>query len=200
MAFSISVKNDIKKATKFLNNLQKKQLPYATSLALKNTIEDCQKALIKEAETVFNNKKPWYRPTQPTGIKRRYSKKTEWPNMSATVYCNAPFIRLQVEGGIKRPTRSKNLLIPTANTAAGNRNAKGPEKLLKQKRVISNKSGIFKLTGSKKNPVIKKHFTRAPSAQIKKRFRFNETAARIAKLKFKPNFMSALNRALATAK
>ena len=59
MSLHLSIKADIKQVTKMLDNFQKKQLPFATSKALKDTIEDCQKELIKQAQRVFDNKKVW---------------------------------------------------------------------------------------------------------------------------------------------
>jgi hypothetical protein len=75
-------------------------------------------------------------------------------------------------------------------------NALGPEKVLAQKNVFSNRKGIFKKTGGKKNPVVKKMFTRTPSANIKPIFQFGETARRLALANFPSKFLQNLAKAI----
>jgi hypothetical protein len=198
MPLDLVVKDNIKDVARQLNDLQKKQLPYATAAAMTATIKDCQGALTREAQTVFNNKKVWYKQQQPTGIKVVTADKKLWPALVATVYSKAYFLSLQTDGGIKTPFKSKSLLIPTANTPKTLANALGPEKVLAQKNTFSNKRGIFKKTGGKKNPVVKKIFTRAYSAVVPKRYFFDEVAQREAKKKFPNNFYQRLSIALRT--
>ena len=105
MVGSISIKDDIKRATRRLNDIEKRQIPFATALAMTWSAQDAQKKIIGEMPRVFD------RPTRFTlkGTEVRPAKKRDWPNLSASVemkgFSNAGtrgYISTQVKGGARR--------------------------------------------------------------------------------------------------
>jgi hypothetical protein len=199
--FELNIESNIKEFMKSLDDDQKKQVPYATKLALDETAKDVQDDLVIQAQTVFNNKTKWYvQGSRATGIRIIKAKKKL---LIATVYTDAYFAGLQEEGGIKRPYRSKTLLIPTKNAPVSPRRAGGAvARALRSKNVFSDKRGIFQRTGGtkRKNQKLILLFHRDETANIKPRFEFKRTAFRTAYRVFEMNFWAGLHEAMRTAR
>lgn len=195
--FDLNVKHNVKEFTRYLDRIQKQQVPFATAQALTKTAQDTQTGLYKQVQAVFHVTKKWWLKQQPTGIKIRPATKAR---LIASVYTAAFFADLQEEGGTKRPVRHNNLLVPTSNTPQSRRKAGGASIMLQSNRVFSNKRGIWRRKGGKKNTVIEMLFARTKTAQITPRFQFKATAYRIAAARFKIQFETALSKALRTAR
>lgn len=193
----LNVKSNIKEVTRHLNDIQKKQVPFAAARALTWTAQDAQSYIQDKIQTIFNITKKWWLKQQPTGIKIIPAKKN---HLVSSVYTDAYFGPLQEEGGTKRPRRSKSLLIPTDKTPKSRRKAGGAAASLKAQNVFSDKRGIFRRTGGRKrkNQKLAMLFHRDDSAKIKPRFGFKTMAAKIAAKKFKDNFLKSLEQALKT--
>lgn len=197
MAFHMSIESDIKKATRGLTKIQKKQVPFATARALTWTVQDAQKEIIESIPSNFNVTKKWWLKQQPTGIKIRPAKKNR---LVASVYTQAFFADLQERGGTKHPYKSRNLLVPTGKVPKSRRKAGGAAVMLRGKKVFQTSKGIYRRKGSKKSPIVELLFTRAPSAKIRPRFEFRRTAQKAARKNFRRNMRRSLDKALATAR
>jgi hypothetical protein len=193
----ISVRSNVKEFTRGLTRKQKTQVPFATARALTWTAQDVQKAIIEHIPRAFNVTKKWWLKQQPTGIKIRPANKT---NLSARVYTNAHFARLQEEGGTKRPAKAANLLVPTSKVPKSRRKSGGAAVMLKQKKTFSTRKGIYRRKGPKKSSVVEMLFARTKTAHIQPRFGFKRTAIKTVRARFKRNFKRSLSKALDTAK
>lgn len=193
-----NVKNNIKQATRGLNKIQKKQVPYATALALTRTAQECQKYIQSKITSIFKVTKKWWLKQQPTGIKIKPATKT---NLVSSVYTSAYFAELQEEGGTKRPTRSNKLLIPLPRVPKSRRKAGGATQMLNNQNVFSTGKGIYRRKGGKrrKNQTIEILFHKDQTAHVKPRFRFKIMAELVAKRVFDQEFYKALSKAISTA-
>jgi len=194
---SINVKSNVKQFTRHLTKIEKKQVPFATARALTWTAQDVQKWLIKKIPAIFNVTKKWWLKQQPTGIKIKPAKKN---HLISSIYTKAYFASLQEEGGTKRPTRSKNLVIPTKKVPKSRRKSGGAVVMLKGKKVFSTSRGIYRRKGGKKSRAIELLYHKDSSANVKPRFNFKKTAHRIATRMFKRNFLKSLASALKSAR
>lgn len=194
---SINVKSNVKQFTKGLKRIEKKQIPFATARALTWTAQDAQKRLIKKIPSIFNVTKKWWLKQQPTGIKIKPAKKN---HLVSSVYTNAYFAERQEEGGTRRPTKSKNLVIPTKKVPKSRRKAGGATVMLKGKKVFSTARGIYRRKGGKKSKSLELLYHKEKSANIKPRFNFKQTVRTIATRTFKRNFLKSLANALKTAR
>ncbi len=194
---SINVKSNVKQFTRHLKRVEKKQIPFATARALTWTAKDVQKWLIKKIPSIFNVTKKWWLKQQPTGIRIKPAKKND---LVSSVYTKAHFAHLQEEGGTKRPTKSKNLMIPTKKVPKSRRKSGGAAVILKGKKVFSTARGIYRRKGGKKSKSIELLYHKEKSANIKPRFNFKRTAHTIATRMFKRNFLKSLANALKTSR
>lgn len=191
------VKDNIKEFTRWLTDVQKKQVPYATALALTRTAQDVQTHIIKAITSIFNVTKKWWLKQQPTGIKiKSANKKT----LHSRIYTDAYFAELQEHGGTKRPHNNRTMAVPTDITPKSRRKSGGAAVMMKQKKTFSIRSGIYRRKGKGKNSTIEKLFTYSKTANIKARFGFKPMAARVAARQFPKRFKEALTRALKSAR
>jgi hypothetical protein len=130
---ALNVMSNVKDFAKYLDNVQKKQVPYATARALTKTAQEAQKELQAAMPRTFNVTKKWWLKQQPTGIKVQSAKKTD---LEAVVYTAAYFAKLQEEGGIKIPFRGRGILVPTDLTPKYGRRSGGSTKLIAGARVL----------------------------------------------------------------
>ena len=194
---SLNVKSNVKSWTRDLDKIQKRQVPFATARALTWTAQAVQKAIQDRIQRVFENRKKWWLKQQPTGIKIKPAKKT---HLIASIYTDAYFADEQEFGGLKRPHRGRSILVPSDKVPKSRRKAGGAGAMLKQKTVFSNRKGVFRRVGGKKSRKVALLFWRTPSATVKPRLEFRETARRTAAAKFKQKFMDSLSKALKTAR
>ena len=104
----IDIRDNIKEVTKGLSSLQKKQIPFATMLALNDTAFALHKTYKKQTTQKFDN------PTQFTqkGFRVDKAKKT---NLVAVVYVDKKredYMKLEIQGGVRTP---KHTAIVTPN-------------------------------------------------------------------------------------
>jgi hypothetical protein len=192
---SINVKSNVKQFTKHLKRVEKKQIPFATARALTWTAQAVQRWLIKKIPAIFNVTKKWWLKQQPTGIKIKPAKKT---HLISSIYSKAYFAERQEEGGTKRPTKSKSLVIPTKKVPKSRRKAGGAAAMLKGKKVFSTSKGIYRRKGGKKSKSIELLYHKDTAANVKPRWNFKQTAHTIATRVFKKNFLKSLAQALKT--
>ncbi len=179
-----------------------KQMPFATSLALNQTGKDIQTAEIANVKRVFKNKKTWWLPKQPTGIKMRRSTKRF---LRTTILTNAPFIKLHEFGGIKRPHTGRSIAIPSDNVPKTLRKAGSARKFRGRKTsfVVTLRDGdraILRRKGSKKNKRNELFFFLEKQAKIKPRLGFRPLAKKVAVRQFPRHMKVSIVKAMNTAR
>ena len=106
----ISVQADIRQATRYLNSVQKKQIPYAASQALNQVAyQTARKVMPGKADDTFDGGATAF---TKRGFKYRKSNKK---NLTAWVYIDqdqARYMRYQIEGGVRLP-QQKYIAVPT---------------------------------------------------------------------------------------
>lgn len=126
-----NVTSNVREFVKYLDNAQKKQVPFATARGLTWTAKAAQKDLQEAMPETFKVTRKWWLEQQPTGIKVKPAKKAE---LQADVYTRAYFAFLQEEGGIKLPFRGRGILIPTPITPKYGRRSGGAVKVMAGKK------------------------------------------------------------------
>lgn len=105
--FQINIKSNVREVTRTLNRIQKKQIPFATSLALNKTAEFTATNLNNDTRRYFETPTPF---TQRSFNYKRSNKR----NLTARVFAKprqTQYLQYQVYGGTRRPT-GRALLLP----------------------------------------------------------------------------------------
>jgi len=131
----LSIKHNIDEVTRGMSSIQKKQIPFATMLALNDTAFDLQRVYKAQTKQKFDQ------PTKftQTGFAVEKAKKT---NLKAVVYVTEKredYMQLQVDGGVRHP-KNKAIIIPNRSNSddlakyrSGNLTKGAVNKLKKQK-------------------------------------------------------------------
>jgi len=196
----LNIKGDLKNITRHLNRVQKKQIPFAASLAINNTLKQVVKA--EKAQIVKKLDRPT--PFTVNAFKINWSKKHRLHGEVVIKPAQWKYLKYQIEGG----TRTKNPIVPTKDSKLnqyGNimgiwSGAGSNKTLTKAKNKFANKAGVWHKTGGKRNPKIKLIAAFVRSATYKKRFPFYKIADGVARSQFKKNLRQSLHRALTTAR
>jgi len=132
----VDIKSNIKEVTKGMSSIQKKQIPFATMLALNDTAFSLQKAYKVQTKQKFTNATKF---TQ-TGFMVEKAKKN---NLTATVFVSKKredYMKLQVDGGIRTPKNSAIVIANKTNSGdiakfpSGNINKGAMNKLKRNKK------------------------------------------------------------------
>lgn len=199
----IDAKINTANATRYLNNIAAKQLPYAAANALNNTafavLYDEQNALDKYLD----------RPTPFT--KRGYEVvKANRNRLIASVRARqlqGAYLKYQVDGG-RRPPKKKAIVVPDKGlrNQYGNMPKGTIKALMRQKSIFSTKPGAkikggiyerYKAGGRNRLRFLVAY---EPKADYSKRLPFESVAKVTVGKVFKPEFEKQLVRALSTAK
>lgn len=194
MSFTIDVTSDFNRLKHYMEDLEKKQLPFAASLTLNKLAVKAQEAISHNIPQLFNNRKTWWHKNQPTGIKVQFSHKH---NLVSAVYTRAYFAKIQEEGGIKKPYRGNNLAIPTEHVLNSSRNSKALRSTQSEPNVFKLGKSIYCRSGNKQ---LKRLYSLTPQAHVKARFHFKDTAMSVFRNQFDQLFTRSFNYALRTAK
>lgn len=195
----LNVRSNIKEWTAGMNDIQRRQVPYALSRALNDTAVSVQGAEVENVQKVFRNKKNWWnKGNRRTGIRVNFSGKKR---LEAEVYTNAPFAQLQEEGGIKTP-RKRYLAIPNPQSPKYLQKAGGVKKALAQPKTFigSYGGGDNAAVYQRKASGLKVLFVMAPQANVRPVMNYMDTAMTRAKRDFKDNFAARFRQAMATAR
>ena len=189
----VDVRADIKDATRHLNNVQKRQLPFAISKSLNDTAFQVQGVLKAQLGKDLHQVASFTR----SGIQVRKATKS---SLEAQVFVEAkrlPYMQYEIKGGVRLPAKSK-LIIPVQQR----RNQKDLRtKLLSQKNAFESTTrrgigGIWTVVGKRRLKLLALYANRA---QYRPRYKFYEVGEAAAKRIFPITFSQALARALATA-
>lgn len=199
----ISIKSDIKKAIKALDDLQRKQVPFATAKALTDTAKAVQKAVIAQAEKDLDNPMPFTK-------RGFYVQRATKANLIAVVGIKDiqdKYLRTQIFGGTSKPNK-RALLKPknVALNAYGNLPRNRVKRLLARADVFSGTvagiDGIWQRLGkdgkAKRN--VKLLIRYKKEQRYKPQYKFYETAEKVARSSFRRNFDNALAEALRSAR
>ena len=205
----IKIKDNIKEFTRGLNKFQKKQIPFATSMAINSTLFDMKKSNERKIDMIFDGGA-----TRFTKQQFLFKKSTK-QNLVGFFYITKKgeeYLKYQIQGGIRTPNR-RAMAVPYTKNIRLNKfgnlsRAKKPRTLLDKPNVFSANikgvAGIYqrgKYVKSIKNSRIKLLLAYEDQVNYKNpKYPFYETNSKIANKVFGRNFKRALKRAIATAK
>jgi hypothetical protein len=199
MLDKIEVQDNLVDFERKLTRLEKKDLPFATAVALTRTVQDAQGSIIQAIPHIFKTTKKWWLPRQPTGVKIKGAN-FRAAKFTASVFTKAYFAALQEEGGIKTPHRGKLLAVPTQAVPKSRRKSGGARKTMSLKSAVATRWGVYLRKGGKKNPRLEKQFTWASSATVPARFGFKLMADKVARRRFRQHLDRELAKAVAKTK
>jgi len=204
MTVSVKITSDVKKATRFLNNLQRRQIPFATSLALNKTAESIQRFTKSRLRSDLDNPTPQ---VQRSIRLRRSTKK----RLSAKVFilpAIARFMRFQIEGGSRSPRGRVeaipvNLRLNRFGNIPGRRLGKLRKILAKPDTFSARINGVAGIwqrgRGKRRNKEVKliAGYETSP-LRYRPRYPFYQYAEQRASRAWPPAFRRSLKRALRT--
>ena len=205
----VVIKSNIDQVVKGLSRIQRKQIPFATSVAINDTAFGLQKEIKRQMPQKLDRPTPW----TVSGVLVRKSKKTD---LEAFVYMAGArglpkesadrnkYIKYQVNGGTRHPKKSK-IPVPSKNMKLnkyGNMPRNRIKSLIARKDVfVGNVKGIDGIwQRNKDNSGIKLMVGFENTADYRSRLPFNRIGQGYTSSKFTRNFERALARALASAR
>jgi hypothetical protein len=217
-SFNLKLKFDSHHADWWLNDLQRRQLPYATSRALNDVALLAQISVRASLPNKFTVRGKWV----PKGIQVILSNKSQWPDMKAYIGSRDSFMALQEDGGTKKGSKSQAIptgirtpstkitspklwpkaLLETSTQAKGQlrRRKKGSSKRTAFVTTLKNgKHAIAVRTSANRYP-IKILYVFEKEVRIKKRFGLFETVQRSANRNMQPRFIYWFAQAIRTAR
>jgi len=187
-----AVEINVKKVLKQLDNLTKKQVPYATANALNDLAFKSREKIISEMPNKFIIRNKWV--LNGVLIDRATKK-----NLVALIYHRASFMAKQEYGGIRKP-RGQFLAVPIDIRSDKRKRiteAMKPKAILKKKDVFATKRAIVKRSGKKKRIVL---YSFKKQVVIKPRWDFYNTVWKVCTQYGVSSFVKAMNKAIAGAK
>jgi hypothetical protein len=212
MTQAINVRTNVKEVTKGLTKLQRKQIPFATSVALNKTGQLVLVGLQRTAQKTFEGGatpstlralKP------PKGLKGKrhniiFSTKKDLRTIIFLPDWAANYLKYQIDGGV-RPTGNSGTGVPTRNKKVnkyGNIPGRKSGLVKSNKQFISTIKGIdgvWERYGTKgRNVRLLIAFEKNP--KYRKKFTYFETATKMAKIHFSRKLKLSLAQALRTAR
>ena len=223
MGVSLTIDQDLKRFDRFLNNYRK-QLPFASSVALNNTGFDIRQALNKGTLGAFDKPTTF---TQKAFLTTK-SKKT---NLVVHVFAKdkegsdaARYLRFGVQGGARPPKgferyfsglpndgTTARYFMPTRQTKRdGKGNITRPTLKKLSTRVTNNTAFIGTPRNStrppglyvreKNNKLLAKFITTSSKPTYTGRFNIEAIAGKVVQRRFNQHFDKAMSKAIATAK
>jgi len=193
----INVSTNIKEVTKNLKRKEKKQIPFATMIAINDTLFQLRKEMGKQTVKKLDRPTPF---TQKGFMVRKANKK----NLLGMLFIKkdvAKYLKYQIEGGVR--SSNKKIGVPT-----------GKSKLNKYGNIPGRKKGLIRnkkqkiMTIKDMTGVFEEHKDRTLSLMVafKDRvvypaiFPFYKIGQKFISSVFDKNFRKALDKALRTAK
>jgi len=204
-----SVQNDLDRLSRRLTNIQREQVPFATSMAINDVAADVANAVTKQMDRYLDNPTPFtqkaYQSRFGTFKGQRATKRKLYADIIPG-QIQAEYLKFQVEGGIRTPKQTA-IFVPTrvapknkfGNVTRGNR-----------KRFIAGQGQYFSAGEREdKTPGVYKRERKGAitpmafyvqQAEYKAIFPIDKIAGGVVKNRFGLRFDQALKRALATAR
>lgn len=198
---------EISSALQGLDDLRRRQIPYALALSLTRTAQAAQSEIRGSLPERFTIRSPFVE----RGVRIQAATKIR---PEAVVYWRGPegnsgrrfveSLARQEVGGAKRP-QDRTLAIPLAVRRRGSgkiSKAQRPGSLLKKPRVfiqnVGSGAAIFQRMASRKAPLRMLYYLTRKPAHINPRFEFRSTARAVAQRVWRREFGMAFAQALAT--
>jgi len=217
----ISVKSNVKSFTRKLPPFLKKQVPFATSLALNETAKKAAKAQRAQAQRIFDRPTPFllngiYSPRGRGSFRGKRSTKRDLSALlvpglkgrnrfdDASARINE-VIRIQTQGGTRLP-KKRALVVPTSSARLnkyGNLTRNRVQTLLNRSDVFSAgraqglPPGIYK---RRRDGALRMLIAYEPSADYRKVYPYYRIANGVVRSQFDKEFRKAFKRAVSTAK
>lgn len=190
-----NIKGDMKPITKHLTKLQKKQIPFAASKAINDTL----KQVVKAEQVQMPKKLDRPTPFTSKAFRIKYAKKHTLHGEVQIKPIQWEYLKYQIEGGTRTKTR---IPVPTSQ-AKLNKYGNIPGKrhgLVRNKKQFMNDRGVWERYGGKKNRKAKLVVAFENSVSYRKRFPFYKIADGVARSRFKKNLQRSIKHAIATAR
>ena len=109
----LSIKHNIDEVTRGMSSIQKKQIPFATMLALNDTAFDLQRVYKAQTKQKFDQ------PTKftQTGFAVKKAKKTDLTAVVFVTEKREDYMKLQVDGGVRHP-KNNAIIIPNKSNSS----------------------------------------------------------------------------------
>lgn len=201
----VNVKTNIKEITKWTTSVQKKQIPFATAMAINatlgigkgNTGKKLDKVLGQQMEQKLDNPTP----RTKKAFYRLRATKTNLTGVLGFVDWAAKYMQYQIEGGTR--ASGKKFGIPTKNAKLnkyGNIPNRKDGLVKKKNQKIMTINGMTGVWETHKDRTVKLIIAFKNSATYKPKFPFYKIAAGYVNKNFTKNFIKEMNKALKTAK
>jgi hypothetical protein len=203
-----SVQNDLDRLSRRLTNIQREQVPFATSMALNNVAADVANAVTKQMDRYLDNPTPFTQKAYQSRLGTFKGNRATKRKLYADIIpgqIQAEYLKFQINGGTRTPFQ-KTIFVPT-RVAPKNKHgniARG----LRKKMILGEKNffsagdregktpGIYYKQGERIIPMA----FYVDSADYKPIFPVNKIVEGVVKNRFKVRFDQAIRRALATAR
>jgi hypothetical protein len=213
-AVGVFVQTNLAELFSYLDKAARKQVPFATAVALTRLAQAGQTRYRSELPKKFELRSAW---TQ-RGILIKPARRSDWPNVRSEVGSRDDYMAMQEEGGTKRPRKARNLSLPGKRFARKLRGASGripssrrPKQLLAKKKTYyltqlqSGKSkGMQAILKRRKGAHDRTRdrvvYIYRPQGKIRPRADFRPIVTRRAQELYGPIFDRVLRQALATPK
>lgn len=201
----ISVKGDIDRLKRSLTNIQREQVPFAASMALNATAQDVMAEITRQMPNILESPTPFTLRAYRTLNRQNRANKRNLVVIIEPAPIQKEYLRYQIEGGVRMPTKAK-ILVPTDRAP---KNRYGNLSRANRERFIQGKGKYFTAgQREKKTPGI---YLRASGriepmafyvdqARYKAILPVQEIAQGVVRYKFGRRFNEALQRALSTAR
>lgn len=203
MAVSFDARSNIEEVKRNLTSIQKKQIPFATSVALNKTAFDVRENEQKGMDRQLDRPTPFTK----RGVQVQKSTKRK---LEASVFIEekrAKYLKYQVYGGTRTPRR-RVVMVP-GDALARNRYGNVPGWRRKRAQLLAKPghfeanmrgvSGIWRRKGKGRNNVELVVYY-APSAKYEQVYKFQEIAMKTAQGRFAIQFGRALASAIRTTR
>ena len=201
----INIKSNIKEVTKWTTDAQKKQIPFATAMAINATLgigkgnsgNRLDKVLGQQMEAKLNNPTP----ATKKAFYRLRATKTKLVGVLGFKDWAAKYMQYQIFGGVR--ASGKKFAIPTRNAKLnkyGNIPNKSGGVVKKKNQKIMTVNGMTGVYEMHKDKTLKLIIAFKNAATYKPKFPFYKIAQGYINNNFTKNFKKELDKALKTAK
>ena len=205
----ITVETNLAEFEGWIDKTVLKQMRFATSVTLYETAKQAQEAVRADLPHEFTIRNNWVSRgirMSPGSSRAIRNSASGISDMQVEVGTVDEFMRMQAEGGVKKPNKADSVAVPVREpeTEITSRK-KWPRRVLKEPRTFlwrrppDSKRFILQRAGDSRYP-IKRLYTFEPEVRIPKRWPFLEKAEKIVSESYNENFNRAFERAMATAK
>lgn len=197
----IELKLDTKEFEKSLDNLAKKQMPFAASKAMNDTANDVKRALEAQLPKKLDRPTPFSQ--RAFGIKRSSKRK-----LTVSIFIKdiqAEYLKYMVEGGTRYPKRTAhavpvNLRTNKYGNIAGNRGGKKIAALLAKPNTFEGTIKGVRGIWQRNRGGVKLLIAYEPKAEYEPRFPFYKIARGVIRNNFHRNLKRAFEMAMRTAR